>query len=239
MAARDPDVRRALVTEVAEDGSTARVLVEWMRVLRGQDAGAIQAEAPQAARGVEALAIPGLAVGDEVLVDLRSLPVIRLSLLFFLGPVLCFGMGLLAGQWLGTSAGLPPPLTLALQLALGGTGGVLAFLYADRVQSGLRAQGLGTPQVTAIMPRFLEEVAGDSGARGAMLQAVFFLTAPVPAELWSFAAAEFERISGVHAADLHDGRVEIVFHSGILKEKHLHELLVMLGFPVDMGRDPE
>jgi positive regulator of sigma E activity len=239
MAARDPNVRRALVTRVSEDGETAWVLVEWMKAMkRARDSGAIQAgETPQ---GVEAVAIQGLQVGDEVLVDLRPLPIIWLSFLFFVGPILGFVGAAVLGHLLGAALHLAPALTLLIQVVLGGIVGYQAFRFADRQQRALQAEGQGTPLVTGIMPRFVGEQEGDQpGKKRDLLQAVFFLSRPVTDTDWEFAAAEFERISGLVSAERSNDRVEVIFQQGVLKEKHLLELLTMLNFPIVMERDPE
>lgn len=238
MAARDPNIRRALVTRVAEGGETAWVLVEWMKAMKARDKGAIQSDdTPQ---GVEALAIAGLQVGDEVLVDLRPLPVVWLSFLFFVGPILGLVAAAIVGHLVGESRGWPPPATLGLQAVLCAFAAYQAFRFAERQQAGLQAKGLGTPLITAIMPRFVgEQEAGPGGKTRDLLQAVFFLSKPVSDPDWDFAAAEFERISGVVSAERRPDRVEVVFQQGILKEKHLLELLTMLNFPIVMDRDFE
>lgn len=239
MAARDPNVRRALVTRVSEDAATAWVLVEWMKVMkRGRDLGAIQSgETPQ---GVEALAIQGIQVGDEVLVDLRPLPVIWLSFLFFVGPILGFVAAAVGGHLLGEALQWAPALSMLVQVVLGALVGFQAFRFADRQQKALQEEGRGTPMITAIMPRYVgQEETGKSGKTRDLLQAVFFLSKPVSDPDWEFASAEFERISGVVSAERGDDRVEVVFQQGVIKEKHLLELLTMLNFPIVMDRDPE
>ena len=239
MAARDPHVRRALVTRLSEDGETAWVLVEWMKAMKkARDGGAIQGgDTPQ---GVEAVAIDGIQVGDEVLVDLRPLPVIWLSFLFFVGPILGFVAAAVAGHLLGESVGLAPALALLIQVVMGSFAGFQAFRFADRQQRSMQDRGLGTPLITAIMPRYMgKEEGGEGGQKRDLLQAVFFLSGPVSDHDWNFAAAEFERISGVVSAERGVDRVEVVFQQGVIKEKHLLELLTMLNFPIVMDRDPE
>lgn len=238
MAARAPNVRRALVTRVSDDGDTAWVLVEWMKALKQRDLGAIQDE--DTPRGVEALAIQGVQVGDEVLVDLRPLPVIWLSFLFFVVPILGFVAAAIGGHLLGEALRLAPALTLLTQAALGCFVGYQAFRFADRHQRTLQAEGLGTPLITAIMPRFMgSEADGEGGGKRDLLQAVFLLASPVSEHDWEFASAELERISGVVSAERREDRVEVVFQHGIIKEKHLLELLTMFNFPIVMDRDPE
>lgn len=226
----DPNIRRALVTRLSEDGSRAWVLVEWMRAQRLRDEGAIQDVSPKQNLGIEAVAQTGVELGDEVLVDLRPLPVSWLSFLFFGVPLLLFVAAAFLGQVVGSRWDLHPGGTLLIQMGLGLVGVGLAYSYANRVQQQLRDQGLGTPVITAIMPRF-------HGQGTDTLHALFRLANPVADSLWSFASEELSRITGVLDAQLREDRVEVVFRKDVIKEKHLLELLVLLGFPIVVERD--
>jgi len=137
----------------------------------------------------------------------------------------------------GEGAALQRPLILGLQILLGGAAGYGGYRYADLGYQGLRDQGLGTPRITAVMPRFVGAVEGAKDPNAAYLQAVFFLTAPAPPETWEFASAEFERISGIREATLRDDRIEVVFQNGVVKEKHVLELLTMCGFQLALDRE--
>lgn len=226
----DPNIRRALVTRLSTDRKWAWVLVEWMKVQRQKDQGAIQGQVPLDGRGVKAVSQSGVQLGDEVLVDFRPLPVAWLSFLFFGVPLILFVVAAFLGQGLGQALTLPQGGVVVLQMTLGVAGLVASYLYADRVQSDLRAQGLGTPVVTAVMPRF-------AGEGTDTLQALFRLSGPVEPATWDFASEELDRITGVVEAKLEEDRVEVIFRKDILKEKHLLELLLLLGFPLVIERD--
>jgi positive regulator of sigma E activity len=219
-----------LVARLSEDQERAWVLIEWMRQQGPQDRGAIQGEAPREGKGVEALSQSGVEVGDEVLVDLRPLPVSWLSFLFFGVPLLLFAVAALVGQGIGTRFQLHPSLTIILQMSGGLLGMVFAYRYADGTQVEYREQGLGTPVITAIMPRF-------KGEGTDTLQALFRLSEAVPEQTWAFASEELDRVTGVLEAKLVEDRVEIIFQKCILKEKHLLELLLLLGIPILVERD--
>lgn len=239
MTARDPNVRRALVTRVFEEGERVELVVEWMKLFQGQDRGAIQGETPTQGLGFEALGISGVQVGDHVLVDLRPLPVNFLSFLYFGLPTLGILVGAIFGQGVGTVLGLVPALLLLLQMVAGIAAAVLAYRYADSRHQAYRDEGLGTPVVTAIMPRVVDSEPGGDGPGKDYLQAVFYLEAPVTDPDWEFASLELERVVGVRTASRFPDRVEVVFQQGVIKEKHLLELLTMFNFPIAMDRDPE
>ncbi len=227
------------MTSVSEDGSKARVLVEYLRLVRARDQAAIQSEAAPDLDGVEAVAIPGIQVGDEVLVDLRPWPVVRLSFLYFGAPLLAAGAGAMAG-WLGAGVvGLGMGAGAVVQLVLAGAGGVASYRYAEGVRGGLEAEGIGTPLVTAIMPRLMSREDGAVDSDRVCLQTVFPLTGPAPEEAWAFAEEEMLRVVGIEAVSLREDRVEVLYQARILKEKHLMELLMAFGIPVSLDRELE
>lgn len=237
MTARNPDVRRAIVAHVADDGSTARVVIEWMKLARRRDQAAIQDETPTSEEGIEALAVEGVRVGDEVLVDLRPLPIVWLSFLFFVVPLILAGITAgVSGLLLGL-VGLPKPAVLALQV-LACFGALYAgYRVANLELENQKETGKGTPMITAIMPRFVEETGDSTDPRDAFLQSIFPLGAPPAPEDWAFAEEEISRVVGVRSIELVGDRVEVVFHGRQLKEKHLFELLTTFNIPVVLDRD--
>ena len=238
MTARDPNVRRALVTRVFEDGAQVELVVEWMKLLKKEDRGAIQGE-QTGPKGFKADGILGIQVGDEVLVDLRPLPVTKLSFFYFGLPTLGILFAALLGHGVGLTLGLVPAITLIVQVFLGVAAAVLAYKFADGAHKKYVSEGLGTPMVTAIMPRLISrEDSGESPGKD-YLQAVFFLEGEVTDPDWEFARLELERVVGVHGVERQPDRIEVVFQQGLIKEKHLLELLTMFNFPIRMDRDPE
>lgn len=239
MSGRNPNVKRAIVTQVDPDGEHARVLVDYMRLVRNRDRGAIQGEALEDASGVPAVSVPGVQVGDEVLVDLRPLPVVWLSFLFFVGPILAICVAAAALGMAGVAGALSRRATLWVQV-LGSLGAAYAaYRFADGEQARLRASGAGTPQITAIMPRFVREDDETAGAKGAVLQTIFRLTGTPTEADWEYAHEEISKVVGVQQLDLHDDRVEVIFHGRMVKEKHLFELLLTFSIPVELDRELE
>lgn len=236
MSPRNPDIKRAIVTAIEDEGRSVRVLVDYMRLLETEDDGAIRV-GDDPAQGVAADAIPGLEVGDEVLVDLRTLPAGRLALAWFGLPVLFLALGLAGGKALSLALALAPGAGLATQAGLAVLGLVAALRLASADQARLEAAGLGRPVVTALLPRFVRPVDGIAGGEDAYLQSTFPLEGALDPATWSFVEGEFQRMTGVQTIVAIEDRIEIIYHGGILKEKHLFELLITLNVPVRADRE--